>query len=65
MHLVKFLFGVAHLLDDTLHLTGVSKLALDELILKRLFDLGCQTELVVHTLVFVQDSLHVGSLGAL
>ena len=65
MHLVKFFLCVAHLLDDTLHLTGVSKLALDELSLKRLFDLGCQTELVIHTLVLVQDSLHVGSLSAL
>ena len=63
--LVEFLVSRTHLLDHVLHLTGVLKLALHQFTFKALLDLRCQAQLVMHTFMFVEEAVHVGTLGLL
>ena len=62
---MQFAVSSAHLLNDLLHFACVGQLALHQLPLEALLDLGSEVQLVVHALVFVQKTLHVATLSLL
>lgn len=57
--------GNTHLLNHLLHLASMLQLALDKLCFEALLYFRGQTELIVHTFVFIKDPVHVGTLGLL
>ena len=64
-NMLKFLLIVAVLLDDGLQFRCMLQFTLHQFTFNALLDLGCEAELILHTLVFVQKLLHVAALGLL